>query len=74
MFKPPDVQHRKASLDTGQTQPHSSISPVTLLAHSGYKNTGKKPSLGGDAKMPANLLNELNSVLSKTGRTTNNSQ
>ncbi|XP_072314770.1 arf-GAP with Rho-GAP domain, ANK repeat and PH domain-containing protein 2 [Eucyclogobius newberryi] len=71
MFKAPDVQHQRTSVDAGQTltlPPPSSSSPVTLLAKSGYKNTSKKPSLVGDSKMPANLLNELNSVLSKSGR------
>lgn len=74
MFKAPDLPRRKTSMDTGQPQMPPSLSPVTSLPPSGYKNTGKKASLGGDAMMPANLLNELNCVLSKSGRTAKNSE
>ncbi|KAK7909784.1 hypothetical protein WMY93_014468 [Mugilogobius chulae] len=42
MFKAPDSQHRRTSVDTGQTLPPSS-SAVTLQTQSSYKNTGKRP-------------------------------
>lgn len=82
MFKAPDVQRRRTSVDACQPQRPSSHSPVRhqqlgplpVGPQSGYKHTGKKPSLGGEAMMPANLLNELNSVLSKTGRNARNSE
>lgn len=74
MFKAPDIPRRKTSVDAGQPQLARSVTPVNPLPQSGYKNTGKMASLGGDAMMPANLLNELNSVLSKSGRSAKSSE
>ncbi|XP_061565758.1 arf-GAP with Rho-GAP domain, ANK repeat and PH domain-containing protein 2 isoform X2 [Cololabis saira] len=45
--------------------------PLPLPPQSSCKALGKKMSLGGEANMPPNLMKELNSVLSKTGRKNN---
>ncbi|XP_030609581.1 LOW QUALITY PROTEIN: arf-GAP with Rho-GAP domain, ANK repeat and PH domain-containing protein 2 [Archocentrus centrarchus] len=50
---------------------HAQPMPLPGLPQSGCKTVSKKPALGGEAILPPNLLNELNSVLNKTGRTAN---
>lgn len=83
MVKAPEVPLRKPSMDTGQPQllpsPSPSIPsrhlqpmPLPVPPQSGVKPTGRRPIVGGESLMPSNLLNELNSVLNKTGRTTKN--
>lgn len=72
----PEVPLRRASVDVCQpirlpTQPpsrHLKPMPLPLPPQGGCKTIGRRPLLGGEAIMPPSLLNELNSVLSKTGR------
>ncbi|XP_038586650.1 arf-GAP with Rho-GAP domain, ANK repeat and PH domain-containing protein 2 isoform X2 [Micropterus salmoides] len=77
MLKAPEVPHRRPSVDVCLPQRLPSPSPsrhsqpmaLPLPPQSGFKTIGRRPVLGGEALIPPNLLNELNSVLSKTGRT-----
>lgn len=83
--KIPEVPRRRTSVDVCLPQrlpspsPSPSLSrhyqpmPLPLPSQSGCKTAGKRPVLGGEGLMPPNLLNELNSVLSKTGRSAKNS-
>lgn len=73
----PEVPRRRTSLDACQPQLLRSPSPtrhtqpmaLPVPRQSGCKSTtSKRPVLGGEGIMPPNLLNELSSVLSKTGR------
>lgn len=66
---------RRASLDVGQPPRFSSTSPSrplatvpTLLPPLGAKGVNRRPVRGAEGGMPANVLTELNSVLSKSGR------
>lgn len=47
---------------------HLQPMPLPPSPQSGCKTPGKRPGVGGDNFIPPNLLSELNSVLSKTGR------
>ncbi|XP_013873840.1 arf-GAP with Rho-GAP domain, ANK repeat and PH domain-containing protein 2 [Austrofundulus limnaeus] len=81
-LKTPELPLRRTSVDVGV--PHQLPSPA-LSKHvqpmplqtspqsssSSSKALNKKPFLGGEGVMPPNLMNELNSVLSKTGRKNN---
>ncbi|XP_076016093.1 arf-GAP with Rho-GAP domain, ANK repeat and PH domain-containing protein 2 isoform X2 [Genypterus blacodes] len=72
----PDASHRRASVGVCQPLRRPSPSPsrpsqpmlLPLPPQGASKSPGRKPGLGGEGTMPLNLLNELNSVLSKTGR------
>ncbi|TKS92897.1 Arf-GAP with [Collichthys lucidus] len=76
MFKAPEIPHRRRSVDACQPQRftstlpsrHMKPMPLPLPPQSGCKTIGKRPVLGREGIMPPNLLSELNSVLSKTGR------
>ena len=76
MLKAPQVPHRRSSVDVCQHQHLASPSPSRHLKpmplpvppQSGCKTISRRPALGVEGIMPPNLLNELNSVLSKTGR------
>ncbi|XP_069374868.1 arf-GAP with Rho-GAP domain, ANK repeat and PH domain-containing protein 2 isoform X2 [Paralichthys olivaceus] len=76
LLKPPDVLPTRPSVNAGQPPRHHSPSP-SRHSHPGFAlpfppksdyKTNKRPVLGGEGMMPSNLLNELNSVLSMTGR------
>nr|XP_020484890.1 arf-GAP with Rho-GAP domain, ANK repeat and PH domain-containing protein 2 [Labrus bergylta]XP_020484892.1 arf-GAP with Rho-GAP domain, ANK repeat and PH domain-containing protein 2 [Labrus bergylta]XP_029132333.1 arf-GAP with Rho-GAP domain, ANK repeat and PH domain-containing protein 2 [Labrus bergylta] len=75
-LKTPEVPRRRPSVDVCQPQhfPSRSLSrqsqpmSLPLPPQSGCKTLGRRPVLGGEAIIPSNLLNELNLVLSKTGR------
>ncbi|XP_040886964.1 arf-GAP with Rho-GAP domain, ANK repeat and PH domain-containing protein 2 isoform X2 [Toxotes jaculatrix] len=79
-FKVPEVPQRRPS--AGIVQPpwlpppspsrHSQPSALPEPPKSGCQTTSKRPALGGEGMMPPNLLNELNLVLSKTGRSAKN--
>ncbi|XP_042367788.1 arf-GAP with Rho-GAP domain, ANK repeat and PH domain-containing protein 2 isoform X2 [Plectropomus leopardus] len=77
-LKAPEVPHRRASADSGKPRHLPSLSPSRLWQpaaspvppQSGCKTLGRRPVLGGESMMPPNLLDELNSVLSKTSRST----
>lgn len=79
MLEAPEVP-RRTSVDTGQPprlpsrSPSRHLQPMALPVppQSGCKTSGRRPVLGGECLMPSSLLNELNSVLSKTGRSTKN--
>ena len=74
--KAPAVQHRRTSVDV--CLPHRSTSPglsrhlqpmpLPVPPQGGSKTLNKRPVGGGEGLLPSNLLNELNLVLSKTGR------
>ncbi|CAJ1086118.1 LOW QUALITY PROTEIN: arf-GAP with Rho-GAP domain%2C ANK repeat and PH domain-containing protein 2 [Xyrichtys novacula] len=74
--KTPEVPLRRPSLDVSQPQRflsrspsrHSQPLPLPLPTQSGCKTLSRKPAQGKGGIMPPNLLNELNLVLSKTGR------
>ncbi|XP_073331305.1 arf-GAP with Rho-GAP domain, ANK repeat and PH domain-containing protein 2 [Pagrus major] len=76
MLKTPQVPHRRSSVDVCQHQRlpsplpsrHLQPMPLPVPPQSGCKTISRRPALGGEGIMPHNLLNELNSVLSKTGR------
>lgn len=76
MLKAPQVPHRRSSVDVCQHQHLASPSPsrhmqpmpLPIPPQSGCKTISRRPALGVEGIMPSNLLNELNSVLSKTGR------
>ncbi|XP_076581754.1 arf-GAP with Rho-GAP domain, ANK repeat and PH domain-containing protein 2 isoform X2 [Chaetodon auriga] len=76
MLKAPEVPHRRSSVDACQPQRlpspspsrHSQPTALPVPSQSGCKTISRRPVLGGEGIMPPNLLNELNSVLSKTGR------
>ncbi|XP_062300381.1 LOW QUALITY PROTEIN: arf-GAP with Rho-GAP domain, ANK repeat and PH domain-containing protein 2 [Scomber scombrus] len=80
MLKAPEVPLRRRSVDAGQLQllpspspsRHLQPMPLPVPPQSGVKSAGRRPMVGGESLMPSNLLNELNSVLNKTGRTTKN--
>ncbi|XP_030017810.1 arf-GAP with Rho-GAP domain, ANK repeat and PH domain-containing protein 2, partial [Sphaeramia orbicularis] len=68
---------RRTSLDTGRPPriPPPSSGPLrsTVPPPSAHANGGgRRPRVGGEGLMPAGLLNELNSVLSKSGRSAKN--
>ncbi|XP_035531725.1 arf-GAP with Rho-GAP domain, ANK repeat and PH domain-containing protein 2 [Morone saxatilis] len=75
--KAPEVPFRRPSVDVCQPQHlpspapsrHLKPMPLPLPPQSGCKTISRRPVLGGEGVMPPSLLNELNSVLSKTGRT-----
>ncbi|XP_074555095.1 arf-GAP with Rho-GAP domain, ANK repeat and PH domain-containing protein 2 isoform X1 [Halichoeres trimaculatus] len=75
-LKTSDVAYRRPSLDVSQPprllsrspSRHSQPMPLPLPPQSGCKTLSRRPVLGGEGIMPPNLLNELNLVLSKTGR------
>ncbi|KAM4536920.1 arf-GAP with Rho-GAP domain, ANK repeat and PH domain-containing protein 2 isoform 1-T3 [Odontesthes bonariensis] len=70
------LQHRRTSVDV--CLPHRSTSPclsrhlqpmpLPVPPQGGCKTLNKRPVGGGEGLLPSNLLNELNLVLSKTGR------
>ncbi|KAM8747595.1 arf-GAP with Rho-GAP domain, ANK repeat and PH domain-containing protein 2 [Acanthopagrus schlegelii] len=76
MLKAPQVPHRRSSVDVCQHQHlaspspsrHLKLMPLPVPPQSGCKTISRRPALGVEGIMPPNLLNELNSVLSKTGR------
>ncbi|XP_070710813.1 arf-GAP with Rho-GAP domain, ANK repeat and PH domain-containing protein 2 [Pempheris klunzingeri] len=76
MLKAPEVPRRRTSLDASQPRllpspslsRHSHLMALPVPPQSGCKTIGRRPVVGGEAIMPPNLLNELSSVLSKTGR------
>ncbi|XP_039997410.1 arf-GAP with Rho-GAP domain, ANK repeat and PH domain-containing protein 2 [Xiphias gladius] len=80
LLKAPEVPHRRPSLDVGQPPqlPSPSLSrhsqPMALPdpPRRGSKTTSKGPALSREGMMPPNLLNELNLVLSKNGRSAKN--
>ncbi|GAA6216344.1 arf-GAP with Rho-GAP domain, ANK repeat and PH domain-containing protein 2 [Lates japonicus] len=80
LLRAPEVPFRRPSLDVSQPprlpcpspSRHSQPMPLPVPPKSGCKTTNKKPALGREGMMPPNLLNELNSVLSKTGRSAKN--
>ncbi|XP_071315206.1 arf-GAP with Rho-GAP domain, ANK repeat and PH domain-containing protein 2 isoform X2 [Trachinotus anak] len=82
LLKAPEVPHRRPSMDIGQLPqlPSPSLSrhlqpmPLPILPKSGCKTNSKRPALGGEGMMPSNLMNELNSVLSKTRRSVKNDE
>ncbi|KAI3376380.1 hypothetical protein L3Q82_016862 [Scortum barcoo] len=75
-LKAPEVPYRRPSLDAYQPQHlpshppsrHSQPMPLPLPPQSACKTVSRRPVLGGECIMPPSLMNELNSVLSKTGR------
>ncbi|XP_028284564.1 arf-GAP with Rho-GAP domain, ANK repeat and PH domain-containing protein 2 isoform X2 [Parambassis ranga] len=77
LIRAPDIPQRRTSVDVclPQRVPTPTLSrplqpmPPPVSAQSGCKAVGKRPALGGQSMMPSNLLDELNSVLNKTGRT-----
>lgn len=79
-FKPPAIPSRRTSVDvclplqlpSPSSSRHMQPMPLPVLPQSGCKTVNKRPALGGEAILPPNLLNELNSVLNKTGRTNKN--
>ncbi|XP_069563766.1 arf-GAP with Rho-GAP domain, ANK repeat and PH domain-containing protein 2 isoform X1 [Brachyistius frenatus] len=76
LFKVPEVRQRRTSLDVCLPRrvpsPSGRSPPTPGPPQSGGKMVGKRPILGGEGIMPSNLLNELNTVLNKTGRSTKN--
>ncbi|XP_067379431.1 arf-GAP with Rho-GAP domain, ANK repeat and PH domain-containing protein 2 isoform X3 [Channa argus] len=77
LLKPPEVQQRKNSTEIPRQIPQlpspspsrsQQALPMPLPPHGGCNNNSRKPVLGGESMMPPGLLNELSSVLSKTGR------
>ncbi|KAL4006833.1 Adh transcription factor 1 [Sarotherodon galilaeus] len=79
-FKPPAIPNRRTSVDvclplrlpSPSSSRHMQPMPLPVLPQSGCKTVNKRPALGGEAILPPSLLNELNSVLNKTGRTNKN--
>lgn len=79
-FKPPAIPSRRTSVDvclplrlpSPSSSRHMQPMPLPVLPQSSCKTVNKRPALGGEAILPPNLLNELNSVLNKTGRTNKN--
>ncbi|KAF7659895.1 hypothetical protein LDENG_00291330 [Lucifuga dentata] len=78
LFQASESRHRRTSLSVCQLQRHPSPSPtrplqtLTLPPQGASKCASRRPSPGGEGMMPPNLLNELNLVLSKTGRSVKN--
>lgn len=76
MLKAPEIPHRRTSADSGQPRRLPSPSPsrqwqpaaLPVPPQSGCKTLSRRPILGGESMMPPNLMDELNSVLSKTSR------
>uniref|UniRef100_A0A8D3C480 Arf-GAP with Rho-GAP domain, ANK repeat and PH domain-containing protein 2 n=1 Tax=Scophthalmus maximus TaxID=52904 RepID=A0A8D3C480_SCOMX len=74
LLKAPGVPHVRPPVDVGRPprlpSPSRHAQPMAspVAARGGLKSASKRPVLGGEVMMPANLLNELSSVLSKTGR------
>ncbi|XP_072233103.1 arf-GAP with Rho-GAP domain, ANK repeat and PH domain-containing protein 2 [Leuresthes tenuis] len=74
--KAPAVQHRRTSVDVclphRSTSPHLSRHlqpmPLPVPPQGGSKTLNRRMVGGGEGLLPSNLLNELNLVLSKTGR------
>lgn len=74
MLKAPDFPLGPASVDVCHPRRISSPSisrhaqpmPLPLPPQSSSKTINRRPALGREGVMPSNLLNELNSVLSKT--------
>ncbi|KAM3849702.1 arf-GAP with Rho-GAP domain, ANK repeat and PH domain-containing protein 2 [Diretmus argenteus] len=63
----PDAVHRRASVGVRSSQsrpPEATTPPGPGVT----KSPSRKSVLGGEGAMPSNLLNELNLVLSRTGR------
>ena len=77
--KSPEIPHRRTSVDaclpsrhlTPSPSRHLQPMPLPLPPQSGSKALGKKPGMGGEGIMRANLMKELNTVLTKTGRKSN---
>lgn len=75
-LKTPELPHRRTSVDVSLPHllPSPSLSrhmqpmPLPASPQGSSKALNKRPFLGGEGVMPHNLMNELNSVLSKTGR------
>ncbi|XP_034020397.1 arf-GAP with Rho-GAP domain, ANK repeat and PH domain-containing protein 2 isoform X2 [Thalassophryne amazonica] len=78
LLRTPELAHRQSSGDVCQPlyrlspspSPSRHSQPLALPAASqgALKGLGRRPVVSGQGQMPCNLLNELNSVLSKTGR------
>uniref|UniRef100_UPI003AAFC4B0 arf-GAP with Rho-GAP domain, ANK repeat and PH domain-containing protein 2 isoform X1 n=1 Tax=Centroberyx gerrardi TaxID=166262 RepID=UPI003AAFC4B0 len=76
----PEAACRRSSVGVRQPQhcpsPSSSRHPLPMALpvppHSVSKSPSRRPVPGGEGMMPPNLLNELNSVLSRTGRSAKN--
>ncbi|XP_070785719.1 arf-GAP with Rho-GAP domain, ANK repeat and PH domain-containing protein 2 [Enoplosus armatus] len=76
MLKAPEVPHRGPSVDVflperfPSPSPSRHLQPMALPVppQSGFKTISRRPVQGGESMIPPNLLNELNSVLRKTGR------
>nr|XP_020467021.1 arf-GAP with Rho-GAP domain, ANK repeat and PH domain-containing protein 2 [Monopterus albus] len=74
LLKAPEIPHRRSSADAGQPQRRPSPSPTRhpmaspVSTQRCHKTTSRKSAFGGESLMPPNLLNELNFVLNKTGR------
>ncbi|KAM8882151.1 arf-GAP with Rho-GAP domain, ANK repeat and PH domain-containing protein 2 isoform 1-T2 [Synchiropus picturatus] len=78
MLKVPEVAQGRTSADACHPRrvpspsPSMQLQPAALPAaqQSRSRAAGKRSSVNVEGKMPSNLLNELNSVLNKTGRST----
>ncbi|XP_047462569.1 arf-GAP with Rho-GAP domain, ANK repeat and PH domain-containing protein 2 [Mugil cephalus] len=78
LHKIPEVPRRRTSVDvcpplrlpcpSPSSSRHLQPMPLPLPPQSGCKTVVKRPALGGEGLMPPNLLDELSSVLNKTGR------
>lgn len=76
MLRAPEFPPRRTSVDACQPQRFSSPSPsrhaqpapLPMIPQGGARNTNRRPTLGVEGALPSNLLNELNSVLSKSSR------
>lgn len=79
-LRAPDLPQRRASVDVCQPRRmpsptptlsrHMQPMPLPLPPQSGLKTNNRRPGLGlgTGGHMPSNLMNELNAVLSKSGR------
>ncbi|KAG7497488.1 hypothetical protein JOB18_038618 [Solea senegalensis] len=83
LLKTPDVRNTRRSVDIGQLprlpspspSRHSQLMALPILPKAASKTTIRKPVLGVEGgMMPSNLMNELNLVLNKTGRSAKNSE
>ncbi|KAM9425205.1 arf-GAP with Rho-GAP domain, ANK repeat and PH domain-containing protein 2 isoform 1-T3 [Pholidichthys leucotaenia] len=78
LLKSPDL-HRRTSVDAclpprlpspfPTRRPCPVLVPAVPPAQGSTKTVGRRPVPGGETALPPNLLNELNLVLNKTGRT-----